>query len=57
LEFEVIDEIYDDMILKNGDLFITIVEYDLVNLIIQIRDNEFVIGKDIGVLLVYCFKS
>lgn len=57
MEFEVIDEIYDDMILKNGDLFITIVEYDLVNLIIQIRDNEFVIGKDIGVLLVYCFKS
>ena len=50
LEFEVIDKIYDDMILKNGDLFITIVEDDLVNLINQIRDNEFQIGKDIGVL-------
>lgn len=50
LDFEVIDEIYDDMILKNGDLFITIVEDDLVNLINQIRDNEFEIGKDIGVL-------
>lgn len=50
LDFEVIDEIYDDMILKNGDLFITIVEDDLVNLINQIRDNEFTIGKDIGVL-------
>jgi DNA-binding transcriptional regulator YhcF (GntR family) len=50
LDFEIIDEIYEDMILKNGDLFITIVEDDLVNLINQIRDNEFEIGKDIGVL-------
>jgi DNA-binding transcriptional regulator YhcF (GntR family) len=50
LDFEVIDEIYDDMILKNGDLFITIVEDDLVNLIKQIRDNEYTIGVDIGVL-------
>lgn len=50
LDFEVIDEIYDDMILKNGDLFITIVEGDLVNLINQIRNNEFTIGEDIGVL-------
>ena len=50
LDFEIIDEIYDDMILKTGDLFITIVEDDLVNLINQIRDNEFDIGKDIGVL-------
>ena len=50
LDFEVIDEIYDDMILKRGDLFITIVEDDLVNLIHQIRKNEFEIGKDIGVL-------
>ncbi len=50
LDFEVIDEIYEDMILKNGDLFITIVEDDLVSLVHQIRDNEFTIGKDIGVL-------
>ena len=50
LNFEVIDEIYDDIILKNGDLFIIIVEDDLVSLINQIRDNEFTIGKDIGVL-------
>ena len=50
LDFEIIDEIYDDMILKKGDLFVTIVEDDLVNLIHQIRDNEFEIGKDVGVL-------
>lgn len=50
LDFEIINEIYDDMILKNGDLFITIVEDDLVNLINQIRNKELEIGKDIGVL-------
>lgn len=50
LDYEIIDEIFDDMILKKGDLFIVIVEDDLVNLINQIRDNEFTIGKDVGVL-------
>lgn len=50
LEFEIINEIFDDIILKKGDLFITISEDDLVNLIQQIREDEFELGKDIGVL-------
>ena len=50
LPFEVIDEIYDDTILHRGDLFITIVESDLVNLVKQIRDKEMTLGKDIGVI-------
>lgn len=50
LDFEIIDEIYDDIILKKGDLFITIEESDLVNLINQIREDEFKIGEDIGVI-------
>ncbi|MCP4977431.1 MAG: GntR family transcriptional regulator [Maribacter sp.] len=50
LDFEILDEIFDDMILKKGDLFITIEESDLVNLINQIRENEYVLGKDIGVI-------
>lgn len=50
LDFEILDEIYDDMILKKGDLFITISESDLVNLVNQIRDKEFKLGKDIGVI-------
>ncbi len=50
LDFEIIEEIYDNMILKKGDLFITIMEDDLVHLINQIREYEFEIGKDIGVL-------
>lgn len=50
IDFEVLDEIYDDMILKKGDLFITISESDLVNLVNQIRDKEFDLGSEIGVI-------
>ncbi len=50
LDFEFLDEIYDDIILKKGDLFITISESDLVNLVKQIRDQEFIKGTDIGII-------
>lgn len=50
INFEIINEVYDDIILKKGDLFITIEESDLVNLVKQIRDDEFVLGKNIGVI-------
>ena len=50
LEFEIIDEIFDDIVLKKGDLFITIEELDLVNLVNQIRRDEWRIGEDIGVI-------
>ncbi|WP_435414395.1 GntR family transcriptional regulator [Polaribacter aestuariivivens] len=50
LDFEILNEIYDDMILKKGDLFITIEESDLVNLVKQIREDEFKLGEDIGVI-------
>ncbi|WP_031443234.1 GntR family transcriptional regulator [Arenibacter algicola] len=50
LDFEIIDEIYDDIILKKGDLFITIEETDLVSLVNQIRDKEFILGVEIGVI-------
>ncbi|MEQ8419143.1 MAG: GntR family transcriptional regulator [Arenibacter algicola] len=50
IDFEIIDEIYDDIILKKGDLFITIEETDLVNLVNQIRDKEFILGLEIGVI-------
>ncbi|WP_066220346.1 GntR family transcriptional regulator [Formosa haliotis] len=48
--FEIIDEVYEDMILKENDLFITIEEPDLVNLIKQIRESEFVLGENIGII-------
>lgn len=50
LDFEILDEIYKDFILKKGDLFITIEESDLVSLIKQIQDDEYILGKDIGII-------
>lgn len=50
MEFEILNEIYEDIILKRGDLFIMIEESDLVHLINQIREDEFILGKDIGVI-------
>ena len=48
--FEVLDEIYDDMELQSKDVFITIRETDLVNLVRQIRSKKLTMGKDIGVI-------
>jgi DNA-binding transcriptional regulator YhcF (GntR family) len=48
--FEVLDEIYQDMELRAKDAYIIIEETDLVNLVKQIRDKGFVLGKDIGII-------
>ena len=48
--FEIIDEIYDDMDLEILDCFITIDEMDLVSLVKQIREKEMVLGKEIGII-------
>ncbi|KAA5824819.1 GntR family transcriptional regulator [Algibacter amylolyticus] len=50
LDFEILEKVYDDMILKKGDLFITIEEADLVNLVKQVREDEFRLGSDIGII-------
>lgn len=50
LNFEVIDQVYENILLERGDLFITIEEEDLVNLVKQIREDEFVLGEDLGVI-------
>jgi len=50
LEYEVLREVYDDIVLKKGDLFITIEESDLVSLVKQIRDKNFELGREIGVI-------
>ena len=49
-DFEIIKEVCEDIVLKKGDLFITISEADLVLLVKQLRDEEFVLGSDIGVV-------
>lgn len=50
LDFEILDEIYEDMELVSKDVYITIQERDLVNLIHQIRKKKLILGKDIGVI-------
>lgn len=50
LDFEILDEIYDDMELHQKDAYIIIEEMDLVSLIKQIRDKKFKLGHDIGVI-------
>lgn len=50
ITFEILSEVYDDMILKKGDLFITIEESDLVSLVKQIRDSQYTLGENIGII-------
>lgn len=48
--FEVIDEIYDDTVLRPGDLFVIIAESDLVSLVKQVRDKGLTLGQDVGII-------
>ena len=50
IDFEYLEEVYEDMVIKRGDLFVTIEESDLVSLVKQIREDEFVLGKDVGII-------
>jgi DNA-binding transcriptional regulator YhcF (GntR family) len=50
LDYEILDEIYPDMELQEKDIFITIRERDLVNLVKQIRQKNLELGKDIGII-------
>ncbi len=49
-DFEVLDEIYQDMELRTEDAYIIIEESDLVNLVKQVRDKKFILGQDVGVI-------
>lgn len=49
-DFEILDEIYEDMELQSRDTYITIEEMDLVNLVRQIRSKGLKMGRDIGVI-------
>jgi DNA-binding transcriptional regulator YhcF (GntR family) len=50
LDYEVLEEIYDDMELLSKDVYITIQERDLVNLVRQIRKKDLTLGRDIGII-------
>jgi DNA-binding LacI/PurR family transcriptional regulator len=43
-------KIYEDMEVQSKDVFITIEETDLVNLVHQIREKGLKMGKDLGVI-------
>lgn len=49
-DFEVLNEIYADMELHEKDAYIIIEESDLVSLVKQVRDTNFKLGKDIGII-------
>lgn len=49
-DFEILDEIYDDMELQSKDVYVTIQERDLVNLVRQVRAKNLELGKDIGII-------
>jgi len=49
-DFEVINEIGDDIVLKKGDLFITLEEEGLLKLVPQIRESDYEMGNGIGVI-------
>lgn len=48
--FEVLDQVYNDMELQSRDAYIIIEENDLVSLVRQIRDKKMTMGRDIGVI-------
>jgi len=52
-----LDEIFDSMELQKGDLYITIQESDLVNLVKQVRDKKYELGKDIGIIISTDFQK
>ncbi|MBO0324108.1 GntR family transcriptional regulator [Muricauda sp. CAU 1633] len=49
-DFEVLDEIYEDMELTGKDVYIIIEETDLVNLMQQIKMKGIVVGEEIGII-------
>lgn len=50
LDYEVLDEIYQDMELASRDVYITVQERDLVNLLRQVRAGGLALGKDMGII-------
>ncbi len=49
-DHEILDEIYEDMELQSKDVYITIQERDLVNLVRQTRAKNLILGQDIGII-------
>lgn len=50
IDFEYFENVQENMIIRKGDLFVTIEESDLVTLIKRSREEKLVLGKDIGII-------
>ena len=49
-DFEILNEVYDDMELQSRDAYIIIEDNDLVNLVKQVREQNLTPGQDIGII-------
>lgn len=49
-DYEVLNTVYPEMELQSCDAYIIIEENDLVNLMKQVRDMHYQLGKDIGII-------
>lgn len=49
-DFEILEQIYDDMDLESKDAYIIIEENDLVNLVRQVRAKNLTMGEEIGII-------
>lgn len=50
IELETLEEVHENIIIEKGDLFVTIEESDLVNLVKRAREEKLALGKDIGII-------
>ncbi len=48
--FEVLEEVSNDFVLEKKNLYITIEDDDLVRIMHQIKESNFKLGKDVGVI-------
>ncbi|SEJ18159.1 substrate-binding protein-like domain-containing protein [Cyclobacterium xiamenense] len=49
-DFEILETVYSDMELRAKDAYIVIEENDLVNLVKQVREQNYELGKEIGII-------
>lgn len=49
-EFEVLDEVCDTMTMNKGELYILIEDSDLVSFIKQTKEQEYLLGDEVGVI-------
>ncbi|WP_299046016.1 GntR family transcriptional regulator [uncultured Polaribacter sp.] len=49
-KFEIIEEVSNETPVDSKSLFITIEENDLVNIVNKVRANNYILGKDVGVI-------